>query len=166
MRERDATPSPATTVQVQDGRATFRRISPSEAILEVEYIIQPQTIKISGGRPAETVAAARDAELRRMQTILTGLGEKLEAKLDSRGKPTTVTRTWKNDEVRDWHRGDRAMQIDGARTQLVDRFTIPEGASEADVVREYFRLMVEQRVENIQDIYGKVLRDAFGVGGL
>jgi hypothetical protein len=146
-------------VETAQGRLAFHRTGESQAALEVEYRTPGLLVHFEGPSPEAGVEAACAHEIVLMRATLAQLGETLAGQLSDEGKPTRVTRQWKNSEERDWAVGDGAFQVQGTRYSAKERIQVGEGTSEAKLVQETVRLLIEQREENIRHIYGQILSD-------
>lgn len=146
--------------QATDGRASFRRAGTASATLEIDYDVDAGTVSLPDGDLREGVADLCDREIDQMRETLSDLGEDLASQLSDDGKGVHVNRNWRNTEHRTWDDRLGSFTVDGSHTRTVERMNGCEGVSDVALVREYVRLLIGQREENIRGIYGQILRDA------
>jgi len=147
------------TITTDQGKATFRRESPSDIVLDIEYDIPPLEAVLAGVSLQTGVAAACDYEIGLMRTALGQLGDLLASRLDDRGRSIEFTRKVRERDRRTWHDLGNELHIDASHTRVTDRLQGYEGVSEAGLVREHVRLVIEQRETSIRNVYRQVLTD-------
>jgi hypothetical protein len=147
------------TIITGQGKATFRRESPSDIVIDIEYDIPPLEAVLAGASLETGVAAACHYEIGLMRAALGQLGEHLASRLDDRGRSIEFTRQVRERDRRTWHDLGNELHIDASHTRVTDRLHGYEGVSEAGLVREHVRLVIEQREESIRKVYKQVLTD-------
>jgi hypothetical protein len=155
----DASGQRPVSYHTDDAEAAFTRLGPEDAVLTVKYRIPEAAAPVEGDDVRATVTGLCEAEVARMRAALTALGDGLATQLSDRGTTPLVTREWKSQDHREWLRREHEFRVAGSRTRLRDRIHYDATASEAGLVREHVRLMIEQRERDIRKVYGQVLAD-------
>ena len=148
------------TVNTGDACGTFHRTGPSSARLELEYTTVDLEVAIEGDDITFGVQRLCEREIATMRAVLSGLGEEIAGQLSDEGKNPVVSRRWRDRDERDWLRTERTFVVWGARTRTLDHLEGYDGASDARLVREHVRLVIEQREQSILRLYRKILTDA------
>ena len=90
------------------------------------------------------------------------IGLNLASQLSGDGRTPVVSRKWKNGEKRTWNDYGSMLVIQPTRFRLQEMLNGYEGASDARLVQEHVRLLIQQREENIRNIYQQILNDVCG----
>ncbi len=147
-------------VQTSVGSASFRRLSEKKSILDVQYVTPPLHVDLSESSLEEGLDDACAYEIGHVRHALGQLGFQLVSQLSNRGKDIAVgRRRWDNDEERDWRDRGNSVHIEPTRYSHREEITGYEGASDAALVRKHVELLIEQRIQNIRDIYQTLLGD-------
>lgn len=157
--------APEVTAEVDGGKAAFRRTGGSAATLEIDYDVQAQTAELPNGDLLSGVVDLCNREIDTMRQSLSGIGEALASQLSEDGKDVHITREWNNRDNRTWNDGRTSFTVDGSHSRMTENLNGFEGASDAKLVRESVGLLIEQRQENIRDVYGRILLDAYAKRG-
>jgi hypothetical protein len=94
-----------------------------------------------------------------MRKAVGRLGELLASRLDDRGRTIEFTRKVSERDRRTWHDHGNELHVDASHTRIRDRLRGDEGVSEAGLVHEHIRLIIEQREASIRKVYSLVLAD-------
>jgi hypothetical protein len=148
------------SVNTGDASGTFHRTGPTSARLELEYTTADLEVAIEGDDITFGVLRLCEREVTTMRAMLSGLGEAIAGQLGDEGKNPVVSRHWRDRDERDWVRTGRTFVVRGSRARTLDHLEGYEGASDAKLVREHVRLVIEQREQSIRQLYAQILTDA------
>ena len=147
------------SIRLPDGTASFHRVDPTRAVWELEYRTPRLEVDLTRSPIDEAVALACERDVAHTRSSLEKIGFHLAARLNDDGRNPSVSRKWNNDEERTWSDRGTTLVVQPMRFRVKDSLNGYEGASDAHLVQEHVRLVIEQREENIRNIYHQILND-------
>lgn len=148
------------TVSTAAGTASFHRSARDSAELHVDYWTPELQVDLNDLGLDAAVEEVCAEEIRLMRAALHQLGDALAGQLSDVGATPDIVRRWSSQDRRTWDVGGDTLVMDPSATKLRDRLVGYEGVSDAQLVRESVRLMIDQREGNIRETYRKILPNA------
>jgi len=150
------------SVQTANGRAEFRRSSPTAADLTLEYDVTGIRADIENASDEALQQAVADAcrqETEQMRAGLRALGDGLCEQLSEEGSDPDIEQKTNYDDRRDWTVGRSDLAIDPSEYHSETRLDGYEGAADARLVRKTVEMTILDREQQIRRLYDDILAD-------